>query len=69
MGGLGLPRQPAHQQTTPANQTMRDVVAVSPDLLGSVSAGARGAERAAQELRMVRKHADSPLGRRQHGYC
>lgn len=30
MGGLGLPRQPAHQQTTLANQTMRDVVAVSP---------------------------------------
>lgn len=41
MGGLGLPRQPAHQQTL-ANQTMRDVVAVSPDLHGSVCGSLRG---------------------------
>lgn len=67
--GFRVPQQSAHRYTTLLKQTMCDIVAVSSDLFRSVFVGVFWAKWLGQKIWMLHKHTDSPLGRRQHGYC
>lgn len=68
MGGFRLPQQPSHQQTRLANQTMCDVVAVSPDLFRRAFVGVFGPSGRDRRYDCC-VNTDSPLGRSQREYC